>query len=42
MIETAFQVSEKMGISASYTGLVDGNVLLVGESVAFGVYYDVK
>lgn len=42
MVEAAFYLNEKSGLSVSYTGSVKGNVLLVAPVYGLGLFMDIK
>jgi hypothetical protein len=42
MVEAAFYFDQKTGLSVSYTGSLDGNVLLVAPVYSIGIFLDVK
>lgn len=42
MVEAAFYLDPKTGLSVSYTGSIDGNVLLVAPVYSVGLFMDIK
>lgn len=42
MVETAFYMDDNLGFSVSYTGSIDGNVLLVASVYNAGIFLDIK